>query len=115
MIEKVHILQEKDFQLKLSITPETKWEDVVSEIRRQAPELNHFDDNDNGRLKAFFELRQRNMRGEDVTEGVKSWRIEANGFNSGLFYDRRGEVITAIVASTESPEAKEMAARHKRK
>jgi len=108
-------LSEEDSQLKLSIIPETKWEDVVGQIRQQAPELNHFDAVDGGLLEAFFELRQRGRAREDVTGEMKDWRIKTDGVNSGLFYDRHGKVITAIVTSTESPEAKEMAARRKRK
>jgi len=106
-------LPEKDSRLKFSITPETKWEDVASQIRRQAPELNHFDDNDSGRLETFFELRMRNMGGDDVTEGMKSWRIETDEVN-GEFYNRRKEVIAAIVALTESPEVKKTTVRHKK-
>jgi len=108
-------LPEKDSRLILSITPETEWEDVVGQVCRLAPELNHLNGSDGKRLKTFFELRMRNMGGDDVTEGMRTWRIETDELNGGLFYKRRGEVIGAIVAPTESPEAKEMATRRKRK
>jgi len=94
-------LPEKDSQFELLITPETEWRDVVRKICREAPELNHFTEIDETRLRDFLLLRQENMQGEDVIKRVGDWMREIE-VTDASFFERRKGVITAIRNKTQS-------------